>query len=103
VVVVKNIVDSYLHDMDVEINPAEGKGKGTLRISSEGHWPAMVKRKLVHEKDEAAEALNEHGEEGFADFLRELAPYLETPLTVIAFHIDKDEFFGATQWEVKPG
>ncbi len=47
--------------------------------------------------------LVEEGEEGFFDMLRDLAPYLETPLTVVWYRYCEGSFDGAGQWTVWPG
>jgi hypothetical protein len=43
------------------------------------------------------------GDEGFLNLLRDLGPYLATPLVVQAVTMDRHEFVDAKEWIVRPG
>jgi hypothetical protein len=87
------LLDAYVLDVKVEVKADEGGVKGSLRVADDDGWPAAMRRNFLPDPEdgprqdyEDAERylLMEHGEHGFAGLLRELAPYLETPLTVLA-------------------
>src|SRR4029077_21049542 len=103
----------YRYTFSLEIRAdGENPATGTLRISGR-NWPAALKKEQIPEdgKDSddesrfnALAALYEQkGEQGFVALLLDLAPCLETPLTIQAIEYDFDEFHIAREWIIQPG
>jgi hypothetical protein len=110
---VQAVLDRYWCDFQAHVEPRDGAGAGTLTLSGGGSPEALLadelpdRRAYPHQDtwDDAVGVLAAaHGEERFAALLRDLAPYLETPLTVL-WHCTLDDggFGGAAQWTVGPG
>jgi hypothetical protein len=110
---VKGVLDNYYFNFDPEVEPREGAGAGTLTIAGHDSWPEAVHvdewadRQEFPDEDAWDDAmrrlLEERGEEGFVAMLGDLAPYLETPLTVVWHRILEGHFDGAGQYTVWPG
>jgi hypothetical protein len=110
---VKSIFDSYWYDFDFQIETHDSAGNGCLTLSGIDSWPeAMHLEDLPDDEeypdeddwdDALQDLLMEKGNEGFVAMLRKLAPYLETPLTVVWYSIDAYDFHGAGRWTVWPG
>jgi hypothetical protein len=109
---VKAVLARYWCDFKAHV-VRRGAGAGTLTLSGGGSPEALLadefpdRREYPHQDtwdDAVGDLAAAHGEERFAALLRDLAPYLETPLTVI-WHCTLDDggFGGAGQWTVWPG
>ena len=97
-------------------------GEGTISLvresPDESNWPsalpvAELPEPPSDENDEEAnfrwgeaiDALQEaHGEQGFSEWLRSLAPYLKEPFIVQAASFDSaGNFYFAMEWTIRPG
>jgi hypothetical protein len=110
---VKEVLDRYWYYFDPEIETQGGVGNGYLTLSGFDSWPEALRVEDWPDDEEYPDEdawddamrhlLAEKGNEGFVAMLRELAPYLETPLTIVWHRIEGGEFDGAGQWTVWPG
>jgi hypothetical protein len=112
VTAVQDILDNYWCGFEPQIEP-EHAGTGTLTLAGwdadpqavhVDQWPDDEEYPDEDDWDDAMQlVLEEKGNEGFVAMLRELAPYLQTPLTVVWHSIFEGHFGGAGQWTVQPG
>jgi hypothetical protein len=69
-------------------------------------WDELLDRNQYPDEDSWLGAIsamfNERGEEGFLSLLRELAPYLETPLAIAAVGFEKGVYI-LMRWRIEPG
>ena len=108
---VLRVLEDYFYQCDIDVQGEEGSAAGTIGFSSGEGGPDAVRYEdydLPEDEDEEFDALSDHqdedGERGFVKLLREVAPYLETPLTVQAVSYWNDGFpIWAREWHVRPG
>jgi hypothetical protein len=110
---IKSILDSYWTEFEPIVVPNEGAESGSITISGHDSWPSALHISEWPDSEEhtddqdwddaMSDLLEEKGEEGFLALLRDLAPYLETPLTIVWCDIFEGDFWGAAQWTVCPG
>ena len=109
----REICGKYRFNFSIAVCAAgENPATGTLRISGK-NWPAALLQEQVpaDDKDSDDESrfnalamlYEQKGEEGFIALLRDLAPCLETPLTIQATEYNYAEFHIAQEWIVQPG
>jgi hypothetical protein len=108
---VEAVLDAYAYRFDVELLAAGMLTGGTIRIADAGRWPHAVRRELLPDPEDTAPAdydaleadvFAEHGGDGFVGLLRDLAPLLKSPLTVVAL-LRAGERCWAQAWTVLPG
>jgi hypothetical protein len=103
---VYKVLAGYGFYFDVRIEPKDGATPGVIAIGRIGDFPWAVRKREPGGSPQRQEvASSRPEEEGFADLLRNLAPYLLTPLTIVwsAIHSSSRELEGAGQWTVWPG
>jgi hypothetical protein len=109
---VRKILQDYATSIDLILRRIDNSSAGILRVKG-GSWPKAGRTDSLPrgEQDEALviESLQE-GEEGFMDLLLRLAPYLEEPLRVRAFELNRElaveldsDSMAAGEWLINPG
>jgi hypothetical protein len=99
----------------VEVLGDETSPGGTLTFPTAEHWPSALKYRkygLPEEQETDSDAaedasddlLEKYGDQDFLELLQELAPYLETGLTlqVVSYSSDNTPI-EACEWHVQPG
>jgi hypothetical protein len=115
---VRRVLAGYFCTVTFEVADATEPGAGTLlggpwqygpAEPNDFDWPQAVKEELLDRPVPDADAfvalvLDRHGDQGFVDLLRALAPYLASPLTVqAARRFGEGQPIHAREWHVKPG
>jgi len=110
---VQNILNNYWHHFHTTVVPDGGGRTGTLALSGYDALPLALPVSLwpdpeEYPNDHAWEnimefGLQEIGDVGFVAMLERIAPYLETPLTVVWHRKVEGQFGLAGQWTVYPG
>lgn len=102
------VLSKYEIDGDIHSRREKGGRGGMIRIRGEETWPRAVKRDELPppndtDDDGWLDVMFEKGDQGFLDLLLALAPYLTTPLVVQSVTIDRQYFFNAQEWIIRPG
>lgn len=105
---VDRIIAGYYFDADFNVGTAFDEEDGKPHLFIYGHaWPAAWKLpqgQSAEDFDPYAGDTREGGADGFADFLKEIAPYLVEPLTVQTVGAEKCRFpLAACEWHIQPG
>ena len=101
---VTKILERYCFDGDltVEIETSQSSGQPYLSIYG-FEWPEAFKVPDGEIQDEFGPDFNVDSGEVFEDFLKEVAPFLNEPLTIQAIGAEKCRFpIGACEWHVLP-
>src|SRR5947209_1905960 len=84
---VKNVLAGYAYFFDVRIEPKDGATPGVIAIGTKGDMPWAVRKNEPGGSPQRQEGGSGFGrspdDEGLADLLRNLAPYLLTPLIIV--------------------
>jgi len=112
---VHRILEQFHVRPELQVASGDEAGKSELTFVShkemEVEWPCAIRANELpvepdsDEWDEAVEYLCEQcGQQGFADLLLALAPYLNSPLVLQAASFSSaGEFYRAKEWTVRPG
>src|SRR4051812_21693895 len=103
---VQDVLYSYYYAFDVKLEPDETDVGGTLELVLSSECPQALSVESIPDPDEypskdewycqRSRLLTDRGYEGFLTMLAELAPYLESPLTIIWWSdLYESEFFTA--------
>src|SRR5262245_59020039 len=115
---VQGILEQYDVRPELQVVPANEAGTGVLAFLEDENmlvdWPSAVRGADLpadadygsdEERWEAEDEWHkERGQQGHADLLLALAPYLKTPLIIqAASFASNGEFYDAKEWTVQPG
>ena len=101
----RRILDRYFFDGDFQAEIQEDGDNGGSYLSICGYdWPGAWKIPDGVAKDGYEPDYELDPDEGFDEFLKEIAPFLAEPLTIQAIGTEKCRFpISACEWHVRPG
>jgi hypothetical protein len=101
----RSVLDRYLFDGEVqaEIHKDTENGQAYLEIAGYD-WPGAWRIPEGVVKDEFEPDYDADPDDGFGNFLREIAPFLAEPLTIQAVGMQNCRFpLSACEWHIRPG